>query len=484
MAEKTLKEKTAQGLLWGAVNNGLTQLLNILFGIWLGRLLSPGEYGMVGMIAIFSAIASVLQESGFTSALTNMKAPTHKDYNAVFWFSALMGATLYIILFCCAPLIAAFLRQPALVDLSRVVFLGFFIASLGTVHAAHMFRKMMNREKTIMGTSALLLSGSVGVVMACNGFSYWSLAAQQLVYITVVNLFRYYYVRWRPSLHWDFAPIRQMFVFSSKILVTNIINCFSANIFTLIFGRLFTERVVGNYTQANKWNTMAYSFVSGTLQQIAQPVLASVSDEQDRQLRIFRKILRFTAFLAFPAMLGLAAVSKEFIAITLGAKWADSAILLQILCISGAFMPLHTVYQNLAISKKRSDIYMWCNITLMVLQVVLILACRQQGIIAMVTVYSVLYVAWLLVWQLIAQRLIGIRFLEFAKDILPFLLAAAGNIGLVYWLTNGIPSPILQLLCRIAACGALYFLTLKMAHAKILEECMDYLLRKHKKEAR
>ena len=128
MAEKTLKEKTAQGLLWGAVNNGLTQLLNILFGIWLGRLLSPGEYGMVGMIAIFSAIASVLQESGFTSALTNMKAPTHKDYNAVFWFSALMGATLYVILFCCAPLIAAFLRQPALVDLSRVVFLGFFIA--------------------------------------------------------------------------------------------------------------------------------------------------------------------------------------------------------------------------------------------------------------------------------------------------------------------------------------------------------------------
>ena len=229
---------------------------------------------------------------------------------------------------------------------------------------------------------------------------------------------------------------------------------------------------------------MAYSFVSGTLQQIAQPVLASVSDEQDRQLRIFRKILRFTAFLAFPAMLGLAAVSKEFIAITLGAKWADSAILLQILCISGAFMPLHTVYQNLAISKKRSDIYMWCNITLMVLQVTLILACRQQGIIAMVTVYSVLYVAWLLVWQLIAQRLIGIRFLEFAKDILPFLLAAAGNIGVVYWLTNGIPSPILQLLCRIAACGALYFLTLKMAHAKILEECMDYLLRKHKKEAR
>lgn len=350
--------------------------------------------------------------------------------------------------------------------------------------ASHMFRKMMNREKTIMGTSALLLSGSVGVVMACNGFSYWSLAAQQLVYITVVNLFRYYYVRWRPAFYWDFASIRQMFVFSSKILVTNIINCFSANIFTLIFGRLFTERVVGNYTQANKWNTMAYSFVSGTLQQIAQPVLASVSDEQDRQLRIFRKILRFTAFLAFPAMLGLAAVSKEFIAITLGAKWADSAILLQILCISGAFMPLHTVYQNLAISKKRSDIYMWCNITLMVLQVVLILACRQQGVIAMVTVYSVLYVAWLLVWQLIAQRLIGIRSLEFAKDILPFLLAAAGNIGLVYWLTNGIPSPILQLLCRIAACGALYFLTLKMAHAKILEECMDYLLRKHKNETR
>lgn len=482
--EKTLKERTAQGLLWGAVNNGLTQLLNILFGIWLARLLSPGEYGMVGMIAIFSAIASVLQESGFTSALTNMKAPTDKDYNAVFWFSTLMGASLYLIFYCCAPLIAAFLHQPALVELSRVVFLGFFIASLGTVHAAHMFRHMMNREKTIMGTCALLSSGSVGVVMACNGFSYWSLAAQQLVYITVVNIFRYYYVRWRPSLRWDFTPIREIFAFSSKILVTNIINCFSANIFALIFGRLFTERVVGNYTQANKWNTMGYSFVSGTLQQIAQPVLASVSDEQERQLRIFRKILRFTAFLAFPAMLGLAAVAQEFIAITIGEKWADSAVLLQILCISGAFMPLHTLYQNLAISKKRSDIYMWCNITLLILQVSLILACRQLGITAMVTVYSAIYVAWILVWQLIAQRLIGIRFLEFLKDILPFLLAAGVNIGAVYWLTNGIPSPVMMLLCRIVACAILYFLTLKIAHAKILEECMNYLLHKHKNETR
>ena len=139
MAEQSLKDKTAKGLLWGGISNGVQQLLNLAFGIFLARILTPADYGMVGMLAIFTAIAGTLQDSGFTSALANKKEVTHRDYNAVFWFSFLTGITLYIILFFSAPLIAAYYRQPDLIPLARFTFLGFVISSSATAHSASHF---------------------------------------------------------------------------------------------------------------------------------------------------------------------------------------------------------------------------------------------------------------------------------------------------------------------------------------------------------
>ena len=347
-----LKERTAKGLMWGAINNLTTQLLSVLIGIVLGRLLTPSEYGMVGMLAIFTAIAGSLQDSGFTAALTNLKQATHREYNAVFWFSTLMALLIYLLLYFTAPLIASFLHQPELVSLSRLVFASLLMAGIGIAHAAYMFRNMMNREKAITSFFALAGSGIIGITLALKGYSYWSLAWQQFAYITIINIGRLYYVRWMPSLKVDFTPIREMFGFSSKILVTNIMTQVNNNVLSLIFGRLFNAGAVGNYTQAAKWNTMGHSLISGTIQQVAQPVLASISDEEDRQLKVFRKMLRFTAFLSMPAMLGLALIA-DFIVLLLGQQWTDSVLLLRILCISGAFLPIQTLYQNLFISLRK-----------------------------------------------------------------------------------------------------------------------------------
>ena len=218
-----LKQRTAKGLLWGAINNLTSQLLMALIGIILGRLLTPADYGMVGMLAIFSAIAGSLQESGFTAALTNLKEATHKEYNAVFWASTAISFLLYLVLYFSAPLIAGFFHQPELISLSRLVFASLLLAGIGVAHAAYMFRNMMNREKAITGFFAMVGSGIVGITLALNGYSYWSLAWQQFAYICIINIGRLYFVRWLPSLHIDFTPIREMIGFSSKILITNII---------------------------------------------------------------------------------------------------------------------------------------------------------------------------------------------------------------------------------------------------------------------
>ncbi|MCD8290078.1 MAG: lipopolysaccharide biosynthesis protein [Prevotella sp.] len=470
----SLKDKTAKGLMWGILNNGTTELLNLIIGIFLARMLSPSDYGIVGVLAIFTAIAGNLQSSGFSRALINMKNPEARDYNAVFWFNILVSFAIYIILFFCAPLIAAYFRQPVLVKLSRFVFLAFVISSFGIAHNAYLCKNLMMKEMAIITFVALTVSGCVGITLAFYGKAYWSLAWQQVVYIFMVNIGRYYFTPWRPSFHVDFSPIKRMFGFSVNILFTTIINTLSANIMTFIFGRLFPMKTVGNFTQANKWNTMGYTFIMGGVSQVSQPVLAHVRDDINREKRVFRKMMRFTAFLSFPAMLGLALVADEFIRITISDKWASCVPLLQLLCIGGAFMPFHTMYQNFSLSRGRSDIYLWCNILLIALQITLVLVFAKYGITVMVGAYSALNILFLIVWQFIAHRLMGLRFIETVKDICPFLLVSAVIMVAVHFLTAGINNLIPLLLTRIILAAALYFIIMKACRVKILEECIEY----------
>ena len=473
--EGGLKEKTARGLLWGALNSGSTQLLNLIFGIILGRLLTPAEYGIVGVLSIFTLIAGNLQSSGFTQALVNLKAPRNEDYTAVFWFNTLTSFVLYALLFLSAPLIAQFFHQPCLVEVSRFVFLSFVISSFGIAHNAYMTKNMMNRELAIIGAIALLCSGGVATFLAFYGFSYWSLAWQQIIYITVLNIGRYYYTPWRPSWHFTFEPVRKMFGFSVKILITNIINTLSNNILTLLFGRLYPIKAVGDYSQAYKWNTMASAFVANAVGQVAQPVLASVKEEQGRSVRVFRKMLRFTAFLSFPAMFGLAIISNEFILLTIGKRWLDAVPLLQMLCIGGAFVPFYTLYQNVAISNGRSDIYMFCNIAQIVLQLVIIGFFYHLGINTMVMVYTLFTIAWLFVWQWTARRIIGLRFWEVTKDVMPTLCIALLVMATTYFVTLSLHHLLLLLICRILIAALLYAAIMKLLHVEMMDELLLFI---------
>ena len=473
--EGGLKEKTAKGLLWGALNSGSTQLLNLIFGIFLGRLITPAEYGIVGVLSIFTLIAGNLQSSGFTQALVNLKAPRNEDYTAVFWFNTLTSFVLYTLLFLSAPLIARFFHQPCLVEVSRFVFLSFVISSFGIAHNAYMTKNMMNRELAIIGAIALLCSGGVATFLAFYGFSYWSLAWQQIIYITVLNIGRYYYTPWRPSWHFTFEPVRKMFGFSVKILITNIINTLSNNILTLLFGRLYPIKAVGDYSQAYKWNTMASAFVANAVGQVAQPVLASVKEEQGRSVRVFRKMLRFTAFLSFPAMFGLAIISNEFILLTIGKRWIDAVPLLQMLCIGGAFVPFYTLYQNVAISNGRSDIYMFCNIAQIVLQLVIIGFFYHLGINTMVMVYTLFTIAWLFVWQWTARRIIGLRFREVIKDVMPTLCIALFVMATTYFVTLSLHHLLLLLICRILIATLLYAAIMKLLHVEMMDELLLFV---------
>ena len=324
-------------------------------------------------------------------------------------------------------------------------------------------------------------SGTSGVILAFNGYTYWSLAWQQVIYISVLNVGRYYYVSWFPSVNIDFGPVKRMFSFAVNILFTNIINTLSGQILTFIFGRFFPIGQVGNFTQANKWNTQANTFVSGTMLQVAQPVLVSVADDKERQKRVFRKMIRFTAFISFPVMLGLALVAREFVTVVLGDKWIDCIPLLQVLCIAGAFMPFYTMYQNLAIGCKRSDIYLLCNVGQIALQIGLILLCYyffSQSILVVVTVYSVFMILWLATWQAVAKRLIDLKWREAALDIAPFLMINVAVMAVTYFVTLPIDNSVLLLITRVVLAAVLYITVMKLAKVKIFAECWEFAYKK------
>lgn len=479
----SLKQRTASNLAWSGLSSVLTQILNLAFGILLARKLTPGDYGMVGVLAVFTVVASALQESGFIAAITNLKRATARHYNSVFWFSVLMSLGIYAILFLSAPLIAAFFGKPELESLSRLVFLSAVLAGVGTAFSAYMFRELMNREKAIIGVVALVCSGSVGILLAYAGFNYWSLAWQQIVYVGMSVGLRICYVSWRPTFNIDFGPVHQMFGFSSRLLVTSIINGVSGNILSLVFGKIFAGQMhlVGHFTQANKWNLMASSVVGDTVRPVAQPILAGISSDTAARCRAYRKMIRFTALLCFPAMIGLSAVSEEFILVTIGQQWADCVPLLRWLCIGGAFLPLHALFQQMTIACGRSGIYMRMNVSLIVLQILAVIGTARFGMEVMVATYAMLNVAWFFVWHLAASPLVNLRFIDLLRDTLPFALAALVPTLLVFVFTQGISILWLRLLLRVVLVAAAYFLILYLLHAQILREALQFIRRVAKK---
>ena len=474
----TLKEKTAQGLLWGGLNSGIQQLVGLAFGIVLGRLLAPSDYGMMAMISIFSLVATALQDSGFRTALTNIEHPKHEDYNSVFWFNIIMASSLYVILFLAAPLIGEYYHTPRVVPLCRYAFLSIVIASFGTAQSAYLFKHLRAKQQAEAGALAVILSSLTGVGMAFAGMAYWSLATQGLVYVGINTLLQWHFSPWRPSIHGiTFAPVRRMFRFSCKILATTIMTHVNNNVLNILLGHYFTPRDTGNYNQAYQWNTKCYSLVQSMVAQVAQPVLVSLNGEEGRQKDVFRKMMRFTAFITFPLLFGFGLVAKEFIVTAIGEKWLASAQLIQILCISGATMPLSTLFSNMIISKGRSGTFFWCTFTLGLVQIATMIMIWPMGIRTMVIAYTLLNTSWLLVWLFFVRRLIGYGYWMFFCDVMPFALAAAGVMGVAYVATMPLSNLIALLISRFIIAVVLYYVVMKIARVKILAECERFVKR-------
>ncbi|MDR1919198.1 MAG: lipopolysaccharide biosynthesis protein [Tannerellaceae bacterium] len=476
MSEETLKEKTAKGLFWGGISNGGQQLLGVVFGIFLARILNAEDYGLVGMLAIFTGIAGTIINSGFSVALTNKQNATHEDYNAVFWFTFFAGLILYIILFFSAPFIARFFGRPELISLSRVVFISFFISGIATVPYTVLFKQLLAKRQAIIDLSSILLSGCVGLIFALKGHAYWALAIQNVVFVSSFSILRCIFSPWRPTLKINFKPLKEMLPFSIKLFITGIFSQISNNIFSVLIGKFYHATQLGYYDQGRKWMGMGQTFIGNMINTVSQPVLVQVHENKERQVAVLRKLIRFGAFVSFPLMLGLAFVGREFIVIAIGEEWLPSVPFLQLFCIWGAFVFLWNLLTNLIYTHGKSNTYMYVMILTGVLQLGVAVGMSPWGIYPMIIAYLLTYFIGLIIWQQCAYKLVGLRLRDILRDILPYLIITTGCFFIAWLLTWNIQNVYLLFILKVIITVILYVFIMKFSRSTIFKESMEYLI--------
>lgn len=352
----TLKEKTAKGLGWGFVDNFVGTGITAVVSILLARILSPQEFGLVGMIAIFISLGNSLMDSGFSGALIRKKDATDKDLSTVFYTNLILSIVIYAILYLCAPAIGSFLGNSFLTTLLRVLGLSVVIMSFTQVQKVNFIRKIDFRTQAIISLAASLVSGVVSIWMALKGCGVWSLVAQQLSKQAVVSLLLWVFSTWKPSFTFSFASFKEMFGFGSRLLACSLISVIWNEIYSLVIGKMYNPIAVGYFTRAEKFKTMVTSNIGQVVQRVGYPVMSSIRDDVERQVRVYRKVVRLTILLTSTLVLGLIGCADAMIDVLIGPKWLPAAHYLRILGISGMFLPLILSSVNVFNANGKSDI--------------------------------------------------------------------------------------------------------------------------------
>lgn len=416
------------GLVWSAFERFGTQGISALFAIYLARLLSPGDYGLVAMPMVFMAIALCFIDSGFASALVRKPDLKENDIVTAFEFNIIVGLVCYLILFFCSPFIADFYNAPILSDLLKVSALSLLIGSCSTVQQALLTKEIDFKRQAKISLCASLLSGLIGVIMAKNGMGVWSLVFQGVCSQSVRTVLLWKTSKWRPKGHWSNESFHYLWNYGSKMLASSLLDTIYNNIYPIIIGKFFSKEDLGNFVTANHLGSLPSSNLTGVLQRVTFPVLSTIQNDDERLAKNYRKILRLSAFLIFPLMLGLSAASEPFVIGLLGDKWSGAVILLQLACFYLMFYPIHAINLDLLQVKGRSDLFLRLEIIKKVVGLVFMFFAIPHGIICMVASGIVSSVLALTINTYYTGVLIHVGFFKQMKDISPIFL-----IGMVMW---------------------------------------------------
>lgn len=417
-----LKAKATRGLFWSSVDRFSSQGISFVFSIFLARILDISDYGIVAMIVVFMAVAQAFVDSGFSSALIRKPDLNEEDKSTAFYFNIIVGLTCYGILFIVSPLIADFYDEPLLSPIIRVTGLSIIFNSLCVVQRALFTIAVDFKTQAIISLACTVISGVVGLVMAYNGYGVWALVAQSTISTFLNFVLLWLCSRWRPVTGFSKASFHYLFNFGSKLLASGLLDTLYNNAYPIVIGKFYNSAQLGLYSRAQGYASLPSSNITGILQRVTFPVLSLMQDDDEKLANNYRRLLRMSAFVVFPLMIGLAAIADPLIRVLITSKWAGCIIYLQIICFGMMLYPIHALNLNLLQVKGRSDLFLRLEILKKIIGVCALCITIPFGITAMCIGLVAVSVVALYINTYYTGKLLSLGFLIQIKDLVPFFI--------------------------------------------------------------
>lgn len=472
---ESLTGKTWSGMLWNTVERFSLQGVQFIIGIIMARILSPTDFGMIGMLTIFLTVSQSLIDSGFSNALIQKRNRNEIDFSTIFYFNIFIGIIVYVILFLTAPYIAEFYKMPLLTDVTRVIAISLVISSFSAIHKTKLVIKVDFKTQTKASFLSSVISGFIGCYLAYSGFGVWALVYQTLINALVGTFLLYHFLKWKPLIVFSKQSFSNLFAFGSRLLVANLLNTVYRNLYTLVIGKKFSATELGYYTRADQLAQFIPNTFSNILLKVAFPILIPIQDDNLRLIRIYRKYIRMSVFLTFPLMMGGVALAKPLILTLLTEKWIDTVLLLQLLCIDCMFDPISSINLNLLYVKGRSDLVLRLEIIKKTIAVIILFLSLPWGLVGICCgriIYSLIAVFINICYT---DKLVHISFFMQVRDILPSLLLAISMSLVVYLCISIISYSVLKLILGIILGGVYYIVLAYLFKMKSFQDLIEVI---------
>jgi O-antigen/teichoic acid export membrane protein len=420
-----LKQKAMKGLAWSLIDKIINQLGSLILLIYLSRILSPSDFGLIAMLAIFLAVAQSLIDSGFSQALIQKSGKvTENDLSTVFYVNLVVSILLYCLLYASAPVIAGFYSQPELIELSRVLFVVVIINAIALVPRSKLLIEIDFKTQGIINTASMIVSAVVTIYMVYDDFGYWALVGMNLTKSLTNSILLIVFSKWYPKWIFSIASFKILFSFGSNILIAGVIATAVQNLYSILIGRYFNATQVGYFQQGFNYTNILSATLSSVIQGVTYPVMTSIQEDKERLIQVYIKVMGVVALLTFPIFVGFAAVAEEFVLIFLGDKWSSIIPILIVLSFARLITPMSGLNLNILNARGRSDLFLKTDLSKLPMTIAAIFIAIPYGILGMAISQLITTFISFFINAYYPGKLFGFGVKQQLKQIFPIVIAS------------------------------------------------------------
>lgn len=474
--EDNLQQKTVKGLAWSFIEIMANYGIQFIVMIILARLLSPEHFGLLGMIMIFIALSQTLIDSGFSQALIREQSVSKIDYSTVFIFNLIFSVIIFLLIYFIAPLVSYFYSEPRLISILRVLGVVVFFQAISIVPRTMLTRNVDFKSQTKVSVIASTVSGVISISMAFAGYGVWSLVFRIVIQHVVQSIMFIYINKWKPDFEFNLVSFKRFYSFGWRLLVSSLIDTFYKNIYYVIIGKMYSKTSLGYYTNSRQVRDAINQGFTRSIQRVTYPVLSSIKAKDEQLKSGFEKVIRLTAYIFFPMMIGIAAISDNLIVLLMGTKWKPAVIYFQLLCVASILYPMHAINLNILKVKGRSDLFLRLEIIKKILSTVAIIITilLDLGVASFIIATIITSHLGLIINTFYSGKELGYGIIEQVGDMLPSYIISfiMGAIVLIFGSIINLHSTVIILL-QIFLGVCIYIILSKLFKLKEFNEFLN-----------